>query len=104
MREEFSMKTDLHMSRFLIPVLAMVLTGGLGLCQAPPEMPPMDDVSFLKDALQAAEAPALTSEQERSIRALIAKMGANQFVRLMLTMPGGPWRFGPPRAAQCCPN
>ena len=41
------MKTDLHMSRFLIPILGLVLMGGFALCRAQPEMPPMDDMSFL---------------------------------------------------------
>ncbi|MBN1569464.1 MAG: hypothetical protein JXA73_16580 [Acidobacteria bacterium] len=65
------MKTNPRISRFFIPLPAVVLMCGLALCLAQPVMPPMDNVSFLKDALQAAEAPSLTAEQESSIRALI---------------------------------
>jgi len=67
------MKTSLRISRFLIPVLALGLMSGLPLCFAQPEMPPMDGLSFLKDALLAAGASALTSEQESSIKARITE-------------------------------
>jgi hypothetical protein len=59
------------LSRFLI--LALGLMTGATLCLAQQGMPPREGLALFNNALQAAGAPALTSEQEASIKALIAE-------------------------------
>ncbi len=67
------MKTRLHTSRLLIPVLTLGLISGITISAAQQDVPPMDALAPLKAALQAAGASALTSAQESSIQTLITQ-------------------------------
>ena len=67
------MKKRLHIRYVWIPLLAMGLMSGVPFGLAQPEMPQMEPLAFLKDALQTAGASALTSVQESDIQALITE-------------------------------
>jgi len=67
------MRTRLHVSRLLIPALALGLMSGAAVSMAQPDMPPMDTLAPLKAALDDAGASALSSTQESSINALITE-------------------------------
>ena len=65
------MKTQMNISLLLIPVLAIGLIFGATTAQAQAQMPRMNPLAPLNNALQAAGASELSSEQESEIRALI---------------------------------
>jgi hypothetical protein len=67
------MKTNLLMSRMLIPALALGLASGVPFVLAQPDMPMRAPLAHLKTALQNAGAQELTTEQENSIEALITE-------------------------------
>jgi hypothetical protein len=60
-------------NRLMIPVLALVLLTGTIAAFAQTEMPAGDNLTGLKNALESAGAPALTSAQESSIKSLITE-------------------------------
>jgi hypothetical protein len=60
-------------SRYLfIPVLALALMTGVSAAMAQTGLPARDDLAGLKNALEIAGAPALTSTQDSSLKTLIA--------------------------------
>jgi hypothetical protein len=67
------MKTKLHISRILISLLALGLASGTAIALAQPDMPKMEPLVPLKDALTAAGAPELTSAQEDAIETLVTE-------------------------------
>jgi hypothetical protein len=65
------MKMKPHLIRLLLPVLALGLVSGCAAALAQSDTQSFDPLTGLKNALQDAGAPALTSAQETSINALL---------------------------------
>ena len=67
------MKKISSISRLLISILVLGLICGGATALSQPGRPALEGLAPLKAALQAADAPGLTTEQENSIQTLIAE-------------------------------
>jgi hypothetical protein len=72
------MQIKLNIRRFLIAALFLGFMSGMTALQAQSNMPARDPLAILKNALQDAGAPTLTSAQESSIKDLLSAFRSAQ--------------------------